>query len=248
LLDETPEVRESADAKPLARASGALELRAVSFAYAGQHELLRAVSLRVPSGARVGIRGATGAGKTTLMNLLTRFYDPTGGRILLDGTDLRDFRLKDLRAQFAIVLQEPVLFSTTIGENIAYGRPGATKEDIERAAKLANAHDFISALPAGYESLVGERGMALSGGERQRISLARAFLRDAPLLILDEPTSSVDVKTETQIMDAMRRLMRGRTVFMIAHRLTTLEQCDIQLLVQNGTAVLLTESLVKDIA
>jgi ATP-binding cassette, subfamily B, bacterial len=248
LLDETPEVRESADAKPLARASGALELRAVSFAYPGQHELLRGVSLRVPSGARVGIRGATGAGKTTLMNLLTRFYDPTGGRILLDGTDLRDFRLKDLRAQFAIVLQEPVLFSTTIGENIAYGRPGATKEDIERAAKLANAHDFISALPAGYESLVGERGMALSGGERQRISLARAFLRDAPLLILDEPTSSVDVKTETQIMDAMQRLMRGRTVFMIAHRLTTLEQCDIQLLVQNGTAVLLTESLVKDIA
>jgi ATP-binding cassette subfamily B protein len=183
---------------------------------------------------RVVIAGKTGAGKTTLINLLCRFYDSSTGRVLLDGVDVRDYRLADLRNQFAIVLQEPVLFSTTVAENIAYGRPGATPEQIVEAAKAANAHEFIEALPDGYETEVGERGMCLSGGERQRVSLARAFLKDAPILILDEPTSSVDLKTEAQIMEAMERLMHGRTVFLITHRPATLGDCELLLRIENG--------------
>jgi ATP-binding cassette subfamily B protein len=163
-----------------------------------------------------------------------RFYEPTAGRILLDGVDLREYRLRDLRDQFALVLQEPVLFSTTIAENIAYGREGATHEEIVQAARSAVAHDFISALPDGYDSIVGERGMTLSGGERQRIALARAFLKDAPILLLDEPTSSVDVGTEAAIVDAMSRLMSGRTTLMIAHRLSTLDVCDIRVQLDRG--------------
>ena len=178
----------------------------------------------------------TGAGKTTLVNLLTRFYDPVEGAILLDGVDLRDINLKDLQRQFAIVLQEPVLFSTSIRENIGYGKPGAPLHEIAAAAEAANMHNFVSALPDGYETEVGERGMRLSGGERQRLSLARAFLKDAPILILDEPTSSVDVRTESEIMDAMERLMDGRTTFMIAHRLSTLDRCDIRIEIAHGEA------------
>ncbi len=155
--------------------------------------------------------------------------------MLLDGVDLRELRLADLRNQIAIVLQEPVLFSASIAENIAYARPGATQAEIEAAARTANAHDFITATADGYETLVGERGMRLSGGERQRISLARAFLKDAPILILDEPTSSVDVATEGLIMDALERLMAGRTTFIIAHRLSTLEGCDVRLRVEAGS-------------
>ena len=155
----------------------------------------------------------------------------------MDGIDIRDYRLDDLRNQFSFVLQEPVLFSTDIAENIAYARPGASQEEIVRAAKLANAHDFIVSLQDGYQTLVGERGMRLSGGERQRISLARAFLKDAPILILDEPTSSVDVETEAAIMQAMERLMRGRTTFMIAHRLSTLGDCDLRLHIESGRLV-----------
>jgi ATP-binding cassette subfamily B protein len=173
------------------------------------------------------------------VSLLTRFYDPMAGRILLDGADLRDYGLVELRNQFAIVLQEPVLFSTTLAENIAYGRPSASEEAIIDAAKAANIHDFIMTLPDGYRTQVGERGMRLSGGERQRISLARAFLKDAPILILDEPTSSVDLKSEAAITDAMVRLIRGRTTFMIAHRLTTLEKCDVRLHIEQGRAVIL---------
>ena len=234
LLDEAPEVPERADATPLLRATGAISFHDVSFGYEGGPAVLQHVSIDIPPGARVGIAGKTGAGKTTLINLLCRFYDPSDGRVVLDGIDLRDFRLADLRNQFAVVLQEPVLFSTTIAENIAYGRPGASAEEIVNAAKAANAHDFINALPEGYQTQVGERGMCLSGGERQRISLARAFLKDAPILILDEPTSSVDLKTEAQILEAMERLMRGRTAFLIAHRPATLQGCDMLLRVENG--------------
>jgi ATP-binding cassette, subfamily B, bacterial len=206
--------------------------------------VLNDVSFEVPSGARVAISGTTGAGKTTLVSLLTRFYDPTGGSILLDGVDLRDYRLADLRNQFAIVLQEPVLFSTSIGENIAYARPGANDFDIVQAARAAGAHDFIVRLPRGYATPVGERGMQLSGGERQRVALARAFLKDAPLLILDEPTSSVDVKTEAAILEAMDRLMRGRTAFLITHRVSALVGCDVRLQVEQGRLVEATPSLV----
>jgi ATP-binding cassette, subfamily B, bacterial len=237
LLDETPDVIEQPGARPLAHASGAMAFYNVSFAYREDRPVLHDVTFEIDPGTRLGISGTTGAGKTTLVSLLTRFYDPTAGEILLDGVDLRDYKLADLRNQFAIVLQEPVLFSTTIAENIAYARPGATKRKIVGAAKAANAHDFVMALPHGYEEQVGERGMSLSGGERQRIALARAFLKDAPILILDEPTSSVDTKTEAVIMEAMERLMRGRTTFMIAHRLSTLENCDARLEIEDGRVV-----------
>ena len=234
VLDETPDVAEQADARPLERATGAVRFCQVSFGYEEDHPILRDLSFDVAPGERVGIMGATGAGKTTLASLLTRFFDPTAGQILLDGIDLRDYRLADLRNQFAIVLQEPVLFSTSIAENIAYACPGARDEEIAAAARAANAHEFISRLPHGYQTQVGERGMRLSGGERQRIALARAFLKNAPILILDEPTSSVDIATEAAIMEAMERLSRGHTTFMIAHRHSTLEHCDVIVRMENG--------------
>jgi ATP-binding cassette subfamily B protein len=237
LLDQAPDVVERKHAKPISRASGAVAFRNVSFAFDKEHPVLADISFDIPPGTRLGIAGRTGAGKTTLVNLLMRFFDPSSGEILLDGVDLRDYKLADLRNQFAIVLQEPVLFSTSIAENIAYARPDASDRDIIAAAKAANAHDFISKLPQGYETQVGERGMCLSGGERQRISLARAFLKDAPILILDEPTSSVDTKTEAAIMEAMERLVHGRTTFMIAHRLSTLEICDMRLEIEDGKLV-----------
>jgi ATP-binding cassette subfamily B protein len=237
ILDETPDVAERPDARPLARAAGGVAFRHVSFAYDPDRRVLHDVSFAVAPGARLGIAGRTGAGKTTLINLLTRFYDPTAGQILLDGIDLRDYRLAELRNQFAIVLQDPVLFSTSIAENIAYARPGATADEVVAAATAANVHDFIAQLPDGYDTVVGERGMRLSGGERQRIALARAFLKDAPILILDEPTSSVDVKTEAAIVDAMERLMRGRTTLIIAHRLSTLKSCDVHLHIERGRVV-----------
>jgi ATP-binding cassette, subfamily B, bacterial len=237
LLDEVPDVVEKPDARPLARARGGIAFGNVSFGYEPDRPVLRDITFAVPPGACVGIAGATGAGKTTLVNLLTRFYDPVSGQIQLDGVDLRDYRLADLRHQFAIVLQEPVLFSTSIAENIAYARPAAGANEIMAAAMAANAHEFIVRLAQGYETLVGERGMRLSGGERQRISIARAFLKDAPILILDEPTSSVDVKTESAIVEAMERLMRGRTTFIIAHRQSTLKHCDRVLRIEHGRLV-----------
>jgi ATP-binding cassette subfamily B protein len=234
LLDEAPDVAERPHARALKRATGAVRFDNVSFAYDGEHPVLTDASLEAPSGARVGIQGRSGAGKSTLMSLLTRLYDVSGGRILLDGVDIRDYKLADLRNQFAIVLQDAVLFSTTIAENIAYGHPDASERQIIEAARLANAHDFIANLPEGYGTLVGERGMSLSGGERQRISLARAFLKDAPILILDEPTSALDIGTEASILEALERLMHGRTTFMIAHRLTTLDRCDLRLEIDQG--------------
>jgi ATP-binding cassette subfamily B protein len=236
-LDEQVDVPERDKPLPLARSKGAFRLDNVSFEYEPGYPVLQDIFLDIPAGSRVGIAGKTGAGKSTLMSLLMRFYDPTAGRILLDGTDLRDYRLADLRSQFGIVLQEPVLFSNSIADNIAYGRPDADEDAIIAAARAANASDFIEALPNGYDTLVGERGMRLSGGERQRIALARAFLRDAPVLLLDEPTSSVDVKTEALIMEAMERLMQDRTTFMIAHRLSTLDKCDVLLEIRGGRIV-----------
>jgi ATP-binding cassette subfamily B protein len=243
LLDQEPDVTERPDARPLIRAKGAVEFRDVSFSYDDKHSVLRNISFSIQTGTSLGIAGPTGAGKTTLVSLLSRFYDPTHGQILLDGVDLREYRLADLRNQFAIVLQEPVLFSTSIAENIAYARPGATESEIAEAAKAANAHEFIKGLPEGYNTRVGERGMRLSGGERQRIGLARAFLKNASILILDEPTSSVDMKTEVEIMEAMDRLMGNRTTIMIAHRLSTLEHCDVLLVIVDGHIVTATSDV-----
>lgn len=234
ILDEAPDVAEHPQARPLTRAHGAVEFQGVSFGYHGEQQILHDVSFAIPAGARLGIAGKTGAGKSTLVSLLMRFYDPNTGQVLVDGVDVRNYKLADLRNQFAIVMQEPVLFSTSIAENIAYGRPGARMQDIVEAAKVANAHDFIAALPDGYNTRVGERGMRLSGGERQRIALARAFLKDAPLLLLDEPTSAIDVKTEAMIMEAMQRVMEGRTTVMIAHRLSTMDVCDARLVLDYG--------------
>jgi ATP-binding cassette subfamily B protein len=248
LLDEAPDLAESPHARPLKRAAGAVAFHDVSFAYNAAQPVLRDISFELGPGTSAGIAGTTGAGKTTLVSLLTRFYDPTSGRITLDGVDLRDYRLADLRNQFAIVLQEPVLFSTSIAENIAYARPDARREEIQAAAVAANAHEFIEKLPDGYDTPVGERGMRLSGGERQRISLARAFLKDAPMLILDEPTSSVDVRTEATIMEAMERLMAGRTTIVIAHRLGTLEPCDVRLEIEDGRLTHAPPSRVVELA
>jgi ATP-binding cassette subfamily B protein len=185
----------------------------------------------------VGIVGPSGAGKTTIVNLLTRSHDPSSGVVLLDGCDLRDYRLTDLRSQFAVVPQEPQLFSTTIMENIRYGNLEATVAQIEAAAEAAHAAAFIRSLPEGYDTPVGERGSRLSGGERQRIALARAFLRDAPILILDEPTSALDPATETDLVEVMERLTAGRTTLMIAHRMNTLRHCDLQLVLRHGRIV-----------
>jgi len=237
LLDQQPEVPERPDARPLERARGALEFRGVSFAYAPDRPVLHDVSCVIPPGTRLGVVGATGAGKTTLISLLTRFYDPQHGAILLDGTDLREYRLTDLRRQFAVVLQDPVLFSVSIAENIAYAAPGASREQIVAAAQAANVHEFIARLPQGYDTQVGERGAQLSGGQRQRIALARAFLKDSPVLILDEPTSSVDAKTEAAIVEALERLKQGRTVIVISHRSTTLAGCSAFLTVDGGRVV-----------
>ena len=242
LLDQQPEIAERVEAQPLVTAKGAFEFRNVSFAYDESGRGLQELSFHIPAGTRVGIVGATGAGKTTLLNLLMRFYDPSSGEVLLDGKDIREYRIADLRKQYAVVLQEPVLFASSIAENIAYGKPDASDEEIIAAATAAASHDFILNLPEGYETQVGERGSRLSGGERQRISLARAFLRNSPILILDEPTSSVDVHTEAAIMEATERLIFGRTTFMIAHRLSTLKTCDLILVLDQGRLVEIKKS------
>jgi ATP-binding cassette, subfamily B, bacterial len=237
LLDQEKEVEESPHALHLLKSKGSFSFSNVSFSYENNVQVLHNISFNIRAGDRVGIMGSTGAGKSTLISLLMRFYDATEGIIGIDGVHIRKFRLADYRNQFSLVLQEPVLFSTTIAENIRYGKPGATDKEIVDAAKAANAHDFIVKSNNGYDTQVGERGMQLSGGERQRISLARAFIKNAPVLILDEPTSSVDLKTEGLIMDAMERLMAGRTTFLITHRLDTLSTCNIILHIEGGMLV-----------
>jgi ATP-binding cassette subfamily B protein len=226
ILDEAPHVVQKPNAKSLARAAGRVAFDHVDFGYSGSSLAIKNVNVSAEPGACVGIIGTTGAGKTTIAALLMRFYDPVRGSVLLDGIDLRDLRIDDLRAQYSVVLQEPVLFSASIAENIAYGKPSATMAEIEAAAEAANATLFIKDADNGFNTLVGERGMMLSGGERQRIVLARAFLRNAPLLILDEPTSAVDMKTESLIGEALKELIRGRTTFLISHRPSLLQFCD----------------------
>ncbi len=237
LLDTEPEIKDAPGAVQISCASGEVEFQDVHFSYEGRHETLDGISLKAQAGQVTGIVGPTGAGKTTLVSLLPRFYGPSSGRILLDGRDIGTLGLRSLRQQISMVLQEPLLFSGTIVNNIRYGRPEASMEEVLQAAKAANAHDFITALPAGYETLLGERGAMLSGGERQRISVARAFLKNAPLLILDEPTSSIDTKTEGVILDALDNLMVGRTTFIIAHRLSTIRRADTILVLDHGRIV-----------
>lgn len=237
LLDTRPDIEDTPGARPIKRAAGSVTYEEVGFSYSGRTDTLKDVSFEAKSGQVIGIVGPTGAGKSTLVSLLPRFYEPKQGRILLDGIDTRQLTLKSLREQISIVLQEPLLFSGTIAENIRYGRLDATGEEIIEAARAANAHDFIMRLPDQYDTLLGERGAAVSGGERQRISVARAFLKNAPILILDEPTSSVDSKTEAVILEALDRLMVGRTTFMIAHRLSTLHHADRILVLDQGRLI-----------
>ena len=229
-LDIQPEIRETPDAAPLAHGPTTVTFDHVSFAYATPAEgglpTLSDISLTVAPGETVALVGPSGGGKSTLLSLLPRFYDVTGGAVIINGRDIRELRLHDLRASIALVTQEPFLFDDTIAANIAYGRPGATAEDIVAAADAAAAHDFITALPEGYATRAGEAGLRLSGGQRQRIAIARAFLKDAPIVLLDEATSALDTESEALVQAALERLMQGRATLMIAHRLSTVRNAD----------------------
>ncbi len=237
VLDTPPEIYSRPGALAPQRLNGDVEFRNVSFSYEGAQPALRQVSMRVQSGQMIGLCGSSGAGKSTLVNLICRFYDVTEGQILLDGRDVRDYDVRWLRRQIGVVLQEPYLFHGTITQNIRYGNPLADERQVIRAARAANAHDFIVGFPDGYDTLVGERGQSLSGGERQRISIARAILHDPRILILDEATSSVDSETERQIQEALDRLVEGRTTFAIAHRLSTLQAADHLVVLEKGKIV-----------
>jgi ATP-binding cassette subfamily B protein/subfamily B ATP-binding cassette protein MsbA len=219
---------------PADGARGAVCWRGVSFRYRSDTPVLEEIDISVPAGATIAVVGPTGAGKSTLLGLLPRFFDPTGGSIEIDGVDVREYTLRSLRNQIGMVLQPPLIFPLSVRDNIAYGRPGATDAAIERAARLARIHDTVMTLPEGYETSLGEGGAALSEGEKQRITIARALLRDAPILILDEPTSALDVETEALVMAGIEELMHGRTTFIIAHRLSTVRRCDRIIVLRGG--------------
>jgi ATP-binding cassette subfamily B protein/subfamily B ATP-binding cassette protein MsbA len=237
VLGESPEVADAPGAVALPAARGHVRLEGVTFGYEPGRPVLRGVCLEALPGQTIALVGHTGAGKTTLVSLLPRFFDPWEGHVRIDGHDLRDVQVHSLRAQVGIVLQETFLFPYTIAENIAYGRPGASRAEIEEAARAANLHDFIARLPEGYDTVLGERGATLSGGERQRLSIARALLKNAPILILDEPTSAVDALTERLLLEALGRLMKRRTTFLIAHRLSTVRGADRILVLRDGAVV-----------
>jgi subfamily B ATP-binding cassette protein MsbA len=222
ILEADAIIPEKPGARDVDKIGGEIVFEHVAFAYDPAAPVLRDVNLTIKPGMRVGVCGPTGSGKSTVLSLIPRFYDPTGGRVLVDGVDVTDYKLSGLRNQIGFVLQDTVLFVGTIRDNIAYGRTDATPEEIIEAAKMANAHEFISAMPKGYDSLVGERGLTLSGGQRQRIGIARAVVRNSPILILDEPTAALDTESEKVVMEALERLMQGRTCITIAHRLSTI--------------------------
>ena len=227
-------IREHPDAADPGRVKGGITFENIAFGYDDETQVLRDVSFKIEPGQVVGIVGPTGSGKSTVLSLVPRFYDPSGGRILIDGVDVTTFKLDALRTQVGFVLQETVLFRGTIRENIAYGRPGATEDEIVAAAKVANADEFISRMPHGYDTVVGERGDTLSGGQRQRIGIARAVIRNSPIMILDEPTAALDTESERLVIEGLRQLMKGRTVIMIAHRLSTISEADKIVVLKDG--------------
>ena len=237
VLDSQDDVRDSPNAVDISSAKGAIEFRSVDFGYAESRIVLRDINLSIAPNQIVGLVGGTGAGKSTLLSLVPRFYDPTTGSVMLDGRDVREITKKSLRAQIAIVLQDTLLFSTTVRENIAYGRPDATEEEIIEAARRAQADEFIRQMPQGYNNLVGERGGHLSVGQRQRIGIARAFLKNAPILLLDEPTSALDPSTEAAIMETIKELMRGRTTLIATHRLATIHNLDQIIVLDHGRII-----------
>ena len=217
---------------------GDIEFKDVTFSYASSKgKALQGLNLRVAAGTSLAIVGATGSGKTTLVNLISRFYDPNSGQVLVDGCDVRQYDLSELRHQIGYVAQDNLLFSASIAENIAFGRPGASQEEIEEAAKRAQAHEFICKLPEGYKTKIGERGIGLSGGQRQRVAIARAFLLDPRVLILDDSMSAVDAETEKLLQTAVQEVMRGRTSILIAHRMSTVEHADQIIVLENGQLV-----------
>ncbi|MFN8122850.1 MAG: ABC transporter ATP-binding protein [Thermoleophilia bacterium] len=233
IVDAVPDVREAEDAAPLPDGPGEVRLEGVSFAYGDGRRVLHDLDLTIPAGTTVALIGPTGSGKTTLTELIPRYYDPEAGRVLVDGADVATLRLNSLRRAIGVVSQEPFLFSTTVRENIAYGRPDATDDEVRAAARLARADAFIDALPNGFDTVVGERGYTLSGGQRQRLAIARAVITNPRILILDEATASVDASTEREIQDALRAVMAGRTTVIIAHRLSTIRLAD-ELVVLDG--------------
>ena len=237
ILDAPEEVKDAPNARTLVKARGEVEFDQVTFSYQPGQPVLQNLSFRLNAGQSAALIGPSGVGKTTLMNLLPRFFDPTQGGVKLDGVDLRELKLKDLRTQVALVLQEPILLPASIGENIAYGKPGASRAEIEAAARAANADGFIAKFPNGYETVVGDGGLRLSVGERQRLNLARAFLKDAPILLLDEPTSALDADSEALVVASLFNLMKGRTTLMVAHRLTTISRVDKILVLQDGRLI-----------
>jgi ATP-binding cassette, subfamily B, bacterial len=237
VLDRRDDVVDSPNAVPIEKTDGSISFQNASFGYDSDREVLRNVSLEIAPNQIIALVGGTGAGKSTLLSLVPRFYDPTAGRLALDGRDLREITKQSLRTQIAIVLQDTLLFSTTVRENIAYGRSDASEEEIREAAQRAQADGFISQLPNGYDSLVGERGSHLSVGQRQRIGIARAFLKNAPILLLDEPTSALDPATESAIMDTIKELMRGRTTLIVTHRIATIHNVDQIVVLEQGRVV-----------
>ncbi len=234
ILDEPEEIADRPDARPLPPGDGRLVFDGVTFGYDPERPVLHGIDVAIEPGSTVALIGHTGSGKTTLTALVPRFYDVQEGAVLLDGADVRDVRLEDLRRAIAIVSQDPFLFSTTVRENIAFGVPGATDEEVERAARMAQAHDFVSALPEGYDTVIGERGITLSGGQRQRLAIARAILVDPRVLVLDDATASVDATTEAQIRLGLREAMRGRTTLIVAHRLSTISLADEIVVLDHG--------------